>query len=102
MAEQIKHFEVIKKPLVTEKSLMLFQTENKVTVEVDVKATRSDVKRAFETAFPETKVEKVNIINNHPRTKRRGRFMSKIGKKKKAIIKLTPESKVDIYGVDFE
>ncbi|MDF9867562.1 large subunit ribosomal protein L23 [Bacilli bacterium PM5-3] len=102
MAEQIKHFEILKKPLVTEKTIKLYQEENKVVIDVDVKADRSEIKRAFETAFPGTKVEKVNIIVSNPRTKRKGRFIAKIGKKKKAIIKLSKDSNVDIYGMDFE
>ncbi|WP_423363737.1 50S ribosomal protein L23 [Mycoplasma sp. P36-A1] len=102
MAEQIKHFETIKRPIITEQSIKQYQEENKVVVEVDVKSNRTEVKRAFETAFPGSKVEKVNIILSNPRTKRRGRFMSKIGRKKKAIIKLSKDSKVDIYGIDFE
>jgi large subunit ribosomal protein L23 len=102
MKEQIKHFEILKKPIITEQSMKQFQEDNKVVIEVDVKANRSEVKRAFEAAFPGSKVEKVNIILNRPRTKRRGRFMSKIGLKKKAIIKLSKDTKVDIYGIDFE
>lgn len=102
MAEQIKHYEILRKPLITEKTLKMYQEENKVVIEVDLKADRTEVKRAFEAAFPGTKVEKVNIIVSNPRTKRKGRFIAKIGKKKKAIIKLSQDSKVDIYGVDFE
>jgi len=100
--EQIKHFEILKKPLVTEKTIQLFQEENKVVIEVDLKANKSEIKRAFEVAFPGTKVEKVNTIVSNARTKRKGRFIAKIGKKKKAIIKLSQDSKVDIYGMDFE
>ena len=102
MAEQIKHFEILKKPLVTEKTMKMFQEENKIVLEVDVKATRSEVKRAFEVVYPGTKVENVNIIVSNPRTKRKGKTIAKIGKKKKAIIKLSKDSKVDIYGIDFE
>ena len=102
MREQIKHFEIIKKPILTEQSLKMYQEENKVVVEVDVKADRSEIKRAFEVAFPGTTVEKVNIIVSKPKFKRRGNIVGKIGKKKRAIIKLSQDSKVDIYGVDFE
>lgn len=102
MAEQIKHYEIIKKPILTEQSMKMYQEENKVVVAVDVKANRSEIKRAFEVAFPGTKVEKVNIIVSNPKLKRRGNTMGKIGKKKKAIIKLSQDSNVDIYGVDFE
>ena len=102
MAEQIKYFEILKKPLVTEKTIKLFQEENKVVIEVDVKANRSEVKRAFEMAFPGTTVEKVNIIVSKPRKKRRGTIIGTIGKKKKAIIKLSKDSNVDIYGIEME
>lgn len=113
MAEQIKHFETIKRPIITEKSISIYTNKQnykhdvndykKVVVEVDVKASRDEVKRAFETAFPGTKVEKVNIIVSNPRVTTRGRFVRKIGKKKKAIIKLSADSNVDIYGMeDFE
>ena len=102
MAEQIKHFEILRKPLVTEKTMKLFQEENKVVLEVDLKATRSDVKRAFEAVYPGTKVEKVNIVVSNPRTKRKGKTVAKYGRKKKAIIKLSKDSKVDIYGIDYE
>ncbi|MGL4382087.1 MAG: 50S ribosomal protein L23 [Bacilli bacterium] len=102
MAQHIKHYEIIKKPLITEKTIAMYQSENKVVVEIDVKANRSEVKRAFEAIFEGTTVEKVNIVVSSPRLKQRGRYMSKIGKKKKAIIKLSKDSKVDIYGIDFE
>lgn len=102
MAEQIKHFEILKKPLVTEKTIKMFQEENKVVIEVEVKANRSEIKRAFETAFPGTTVEKVNIIVSNPSVRRKGRFIAKTGRKKKAIIKLSQDSNVDIYGMDFE
>ncbi|MEG0283712.1 MAG: 50S ribosomal protein L23 [Erysipelotrichales bacterium] len=102
MAEQIKHYEIIRKPLLTEQTMKMYQEDNKVVVEVDVRANRSEIKRAFEAAFPGSKVEKVNIVVSNPRTKRKGRFIAKIGKKKKAIVKLSKDSEVDIYGIDFE
>ena len=113
MKEQVKHFETIKRPIITEKTIKMFENEqqransdkvytpnySKVVVEVDVKASRDEVKRAFEVAFPGTKVEKVNIIVSKPRVKKRGRYTQKIGKKKKAIIKLSKDSRVDVYGL---
>lgn len=102
MKELIKHYEILKKPLVTEKTLDMYQKENKVVIEVSLKSNKLEVKRAFEAAFPGTTVEYVNMIVSNSRTRRRGRFIQKIGKKKKAIIKLSPDSSVDIYGIDFE
>ncbi|MDR1781935.1 MAG: 50S ribosomal protein L23 [Bacilli bacterium] len=102
MAEQIKHYEILKKPVLTENTLKMYQEQHKVTIEVDVRASRDEVKRAFEIAFPGTKVEKVNIIVSKPRTVRRGRFVGKIGKKKKAIIKLSSNTDVNIYNMEAE
>ncbi|MDR3215445.1 MAG: 50S ribosomal protein L23 [Bacilli bacterium] len=102
MAEQIKHYEILKKPILTENTLKMYQEHNKVTIEVDVKASRDEVKRAFEIAFPGSKVEKVNIIVSKPKLKRRGRFIGKIGKKKRAIIKLSKDSNVNIYNMEVE
>lgn len=102
MAEQIKHYEILKKPVLTENTLKIYQEQHKVTIEVAVKASRDEVKRAFEIAFPGTKVEKVNIIVSKPKTVKRGRYTGKIGKKKKAIIKLSPDTDVNIYNMEAE
>jgi len=99
--ETIKHYEILKKPILSEKTIKMYQEDNKVTIEVDVKANKSEIKRAFEAIYG-VKVEKVTTILSNPRTKRKGRFIAKLGRKKKAIIKLSKDSNVDIYGMDFE
>ena len=64
--------DVLKKPVLTEKSLLLQQNENKYTFDVDVNTNKTEVKVAVEKMF-DVKVEKVNIMNVKPKTKRMGR-----------------------------
>ena len=54
--------DVLKKPVLTEKSLLLQETENKYTFDVDTKANKIEVKNAVEKMF-NVKVESVNIMN---------------------------------------
>ena len=66
--------DVLKKPVLTEKSLMLQQTENKYTFDVDLTANKTEVKQAVEAMF-DVKVESVNIMNVITKTKRMGRYV---------------------------
>ena len=54
--------DVLKKPVLTEKSLALQTEENKYTFDVDLDANKTEVKIAVEKLF-NVKVEKVNIMN---------------------------------------
>ena len=62
--------DVLKKPVLTEKSLLLQQNENKYTFDVDLTANKTEVKVAVEKMF-DVKVESVNIMNVKPKTKRK-------------------------------
>ncbi len=91
MAE-IKYYDVIKKPIITEKS-MNAMSEKKYTFIVHPNATKSQVKEAVERMFDGVKVSKVNTMNYDGKTKRRGQTFGKTAKYKKAIVKLTETSK---------
>ena len=58
--------DVLKKPVLTEKSLMLQQAENKYTFDVEITANKTEVKQAVEKMF-DVKVESVNIMNVAPK-----------------------------------
>nr|WP_330360217.1 50S ribosomal protein L23 [Candidatus Epulopiscium viviparus] len=90
----MKFYDVIKKPVVTEKSMSIME-QKKYTFIVHPSATKVQIKEAVEKMFPEVKVERVNTMNYDGKTKRRGRTQGKTSKYKKAIVKLT-ESSVDI------
>ena len=89
--------DVLKKPVLTEKSLLLQQNENKYTFDVDVNTNKTEVKVAVEKMF-DVKVEKVNIMNVRPKTKRMGRYVGKTKRRKKAIVKLKEGYSIDLFG----
>ena len=88
----IKYYDVILKPVITEKS-MAGMGEKKYTFVVHPEANKSQIKEAVEKMFEGTKVEKVNTINMEGKNKRRGAVAGKTAKTKKAIVKLTEDSK---------
>ncbi|NLM12316.1 MAG: 50S ribosomal protein L23 [Epulopiscium sp.] len=93
----LKYYDVILKPVITEKS-MNQMAEKKYTFLVHPSATKTQVKDAVERMFEGVKVEKVNTINQDGKTRRRGMTFGKTAKTKKAIVKLTAESKdIDFF-----
>ena len=78
--------DVLKKPVLTEKSLALQTEENKYTFDVDLNANKTEVKIAVEKLF-NVKVEKVNIMNVKP-------------KRRKAIVKLAEGSTINYFDED--
>lgn len=89
---EIKYYDVIKRPVVTEKS-MNAMAEKKYTFIVHPNATKTQVKEAVEKMFDGTKVDKVNTMNYDGKIKRKGKTSGKTPKYKKAIVKLKESSK---------
>lgn len=87
-------YDVIKRPLFTEKGHFLKERENKILLEVHPDANKIMVKKAVEELF-KVKVEKVNIINQKGKKKRRGRYIGYTSGMKKAIVTLKPGEKLD-------
>ena len=87
----IQYYDVILKPVVTEKSVELM-ADKKYTFLVHTEATKSQVKEAVEKMFKGTKVASVNTMNLDGKTKRRGMTFGKTAKTKKAIVQLTADS----------
>ena len=83
--------DVIKRPVITEASVAAID-EKKYTLEVDTRANKTLVKQAVESIF-DVKVEKVNIMNVKPKFKRMGKYAGYTKKRRKAIVKLTSDSK---------
>ena len=67
----IQYYDVILKPVVTEKS-MNAMAEKKYTFLVHTEANKSMIKEAVEKMFPGTKVKSVNTMNNEGKNRRRG------------------------------
>lgn len=87
--------DIIKAPIVTEKSAKLAQESNTVTFSVDTKANKTQIKQAVEKLF-NVKVESVNTVNVRPKRKRVGRYVGKTNKVKKAIVKLKEGSSIEL------
>lgn len=87
----IKYYDVILKPVVTEKSMDIM-ADKKYTFLVNPEANKTMIAEAVEKMFPGTKVAKVNTMNQPGKTKRRGRTEGTTAKVKKAIVTLTAES----------
>ena len=88
----IKYYDVIKKPVITEKA-MNAMAEKKYTFLVHPEANKSQIKEAVEKMFEGTKVKSVNTMNMDGKKKRRGMTVGTTSKTKKAIVALTEDSK---------
>ncbi len=93
----LKYYDIIKRPVISEKSMNQI-AEKKYTFLVHVDANKAQIKEAVEKMFEGTKVAKVNTMNNHPKTRTRGRITGKTPESKKAIVQLTADSKdIEIF-----
>jgi len=91
----MKTFEVLRKPVVTEKSTVL-QEAGKYVFEVASGATKHEIKRAVEEAFDVT-VLKVNTMNLRGKSKRFGPRVVLQPSRRKAIVKLAPGDTITIF-----
>ena len=87
----IQYYDVILKPVVTEKSMELM-ADKKYTFLVHTEATKSQIKEAVEKMFNGTKVKSVNTMNLEGKNRRRGMVVGKTAKTKKAVVALTEDS----------
>jgi len=92
-------FDILRKPLITEKTSFQSSKLNQFTFEVPLDASRSQIKEAVEKAF-DVKVLKVNTINVVAKVSRRGRSRRMAIRKsayKKAVVTLRPEDRIPIF-----
>lgn len=90
------NYDVIKRPVITEKTNIQKEEANQVTFEVDPKANRVQIKRAVEEIF---KVRVAGVRTSHVRgkTTQRGRIVGKKKDWKKAIVTLLPGERIDFF-----
>ena len=89
----MKLTDVIRRPLVTEKTTMLREAGQTVVFEVARDANKIDVKRAVETLFG-AKVDAVRTANTQGKLKRQGRFVGRRSDWKKAYVTLKDGQKL--------
>lgn len=83
--------DIIIRPIITEKSMDLM-ADGKYTFRVKKTSNKSEIKKAIEKIF-DVKVEKVTTMNMLGKKKRQGMSIGKRPDWKKAIVKLTADSK---------
>ncbi len=88
--------EIIKKPLITEKTSIQKEMHNQLTFEVDRLANRIEIKRAVEAIF-NVRVAEVKTMQVKGKTKQRGRIIGKRRDWKKAIVRLMPGERIDFF-----
>ena len=91
----MEHRDIIKGPILSEKSTTLAQESNTIVFSVDTKANKVQIKQAVEKIF-DVKVDSVNTINVRPKKKRVGKYTGKTNKVKKAIVKLQEGSSIEL------
>lgn len=94
-----KHWrEIIRRPVVTEKSNIMADLHNQYTFAVDSQANKMQIKQAIELAWPNVNVEKVRVANMPAKRSRRWRRVAvrKSGWKK-AIVTLSSGDRIPLF-----
>jgi large subunit ribosomal protein L23 len=94
--EQIPAYQVILRPLVTEKGMHRSQRNNQYSFEINPQATKDDVRRAVEDLF-NVKVEKVRTQTRRGKHRRHRFKMGETKSWKKAIVTLDAEHRIDFF-----
>ena len=89
-------FEVIRRPLITEKGLQLKETEGSLVFDVSPSASKTEVKQAVESLF-KVKVDSVRTANVAGKERRRGKFAGYKPDWKKAYVRLKAGEKMPEY-----
>lgn len=87
---------IIKGPVVTEKSTIQKDEENKVVFKVDRNANKVEIRNAVHKLF-NVKVLDVNVLTVKGKKKRMGRFIGKKSDWKKAIVTLKPGESIELF-----
>lgn len=89
-------YEVLRRPIVTEKTSMQADELNQYTFEVDRRANKVQVREAVEAAFDVT-VLAVNIMNVPGKARRYGRHVSRTSSWKKAVVTLALGERIEFF-----
>jgi large subunit ribosomal protein L23 len=87
---------IIKRPIITEKSTMLKELANKLVFEVDRRANKIEIKKAVEAVF-KVKVDNVHTIRMKGKRRRYGRWLSKRPDWKKAVVTLAEGERIEYF-----
>jgi large subunit ribosomal protein L23 len=88
--------DIIRRPLVTEKSTGLIGDQNKYSFEVAIAANKTEIKMAVEEIF-KVKVLDVTTLRVEGKTKRKGRYVGKTSDWKKAVVTLRSGDRIEVF-----
>ena len=91
-------WEIIKGPIITEKSNDLLENENKYTFKVALDANKVEIKQAIEAIYG-VKVLDIATIRVLPKRRRVGKYEGYRPAYKKAIVKLAKDEKIDAFNI---
>ena len=91
-------WEILKGPIITEKSNDLLEKENKYTFKVALEANKVEIKQAIEEIF-NVKVVDVATVRVLPKHRRVGKYEGFRPAYKKAIVKLAKDEKIDAFNI---
>jgi len=89
-------YNILKRPLITEKSTIQKEAANQLSFEVDRRANKVEIRRAVEKVFG-VKVVDVRTMQKHGKVKRFGRTLGQRNNWKKAIVTLAPGEHVEFF-----
>lgn len=89
-------FQVLKKPIMSEKSTKLRDSAKQYVFSIDTKATKIDVTKAIESVYG-VKVAKVQTLITRGKVRRRGMHVSLASKTKKAVVTLVAGAKLPLF-----
>jgi large subunit ribosomal protein L23 len=89
-------YDIIRGPIVTEKTTLQKELNNQVSFKVDKRANRVEIKAAVEKNF-NTRVKQVRTIQVKGKVKQRGRIIGKRPDWKKAVVTLMPGQRIDFF-----
>jgi large subunit ribosomal protein L23 len=92
----MNQYDIIKRPVITEKTNDQKENYNQISFEVDKRANRVEISRAIEKIFS-VKVAKTRTVQVKGKIKRRGRILGKRKDWKKAIVTLMPGERIDFF-----
>lgn len=90
------NYDIIRRPIVTEKTNIQKDAANQITFEVDPRANRIEIQRAVEKIF-NVRVSATRTMHVKGKIKRRGRILGKRRDWKKAIVTLMPGERIEFF-----
>ena len=93
---QLETTQIIKRPLVSEKSVFLGTNRNAYSFEVDVRADKTQIKKAIEELY-HVKVEDVRTIVVPGKPKRTRSGVKTTPSWKKAVVQVQTDQKIEVY-----